>query len=154
MEALVNLAKRAVSLDENRLLNQILSRPDIQQRIITMNRVDQLYNRGIDSEGDVLRSDFAQGIQVYADYTIFLKEIKDQKTDVVTLSDTGDFYNSFHVRINLKDFEIVADDVKADDLVATWGPVLGLTEENMQRLIDILREDLIPVIKMYLLNAA
>ena len=56
---------------------------------------------------------------------------------------------SFRIKLNKDSFEIIADTNKGDtDLLQEWGrDILGLTDENLQRLIDKIRTELREVIR-------
>jgi hypothetical protein len=75
---------------------------DVQDEIIRINTEDQLEEEGIDSLGRKLGD--------YAPSTIAYKRRKGQRYDHVTLKDTGDFYNSFNVKVNVNEIIIDADD--------------------------------------------
>jgi len=64
-----------------------------------------------------------------------------------TLKDTGEFYESFRV-INVSQSGLIidADDEKEDKRLSEYGAILGLNDENMARLRDII----IPTIRKYL----
>jgi len=127
-------------------VNRILSRKDVRQFIISMNTNEQLFDDGINSLGVKLEDVRGDG---YTDLTISIKESKGQPTDRVTLKDTGAFYESFRIKLNKDSFEIIADTNKGDtDLLQEWGrDILGLTDENLQRLIDKIRTELREVIR-------
>lgn len=156
MEALLKLAKRAQNLDINKILNLILSDPQVQKEILDLNFQDQLYKQGVDAYGAVLRSHFAHHGHFYADYTILVKERfrnPPQPTDRVTLKDSGHMYSTGKVRLNKEDFEITADTVKEGvRLEDVWGPILGLTEESISVVIDIVKEFIAPIVIRQLLN--
>ncbi len=126
------------------IVRRILSRKDVQDFIIKMNTEDQLFDKGIDSLGVKLDS-IGGG---YTAFTLSIKSEKGQPTDRVTLKDTGEFYESFRIRLGADFFVIEANTIKdQDDLTARWGKdILGLTEESTQKLIDKLKTELIEVI--------
>jgi hypothetical protein len=99
--------------------------------ILTMNADDQLYDEGINRVG--------VSIEDYAPYTmrtLAIKTEKGQPTDRVTLRDTGAFEQSFFIEFRADEFEIKASDFKAEKLVVKYGKqIMGLTDENVQRLI-------------------
>lgn len=99
--------------------------------IIDMNANRQLYQQGVNSEGEDIMS--------YAPYrtrTIRIKLTKGQPTDRVTLRDTGDFHTSFEVTADDTEFRIDATDWKTKDLVDKYGKeILGLTDEHINELI-------------------
>ncbi len=129
----------------DRIVNLILSRPDVQQFIIKMNTDDQLFKDGINNLGVTLESIGGS----YTSFTISEKTRKGQPTDRITLKDTGDFYSSFRIELGSDFFEITANTIKdGTDLRSRWGDeILGLTDENLQRLIDKLRNEIEIVVR-------
>ena len=79
-----------------------------------------------------------------------------QRYDNVTLNDTGEFYDSFRVVRVGTSIKITAETMKEDnDLIQVWGKdILGLTDENLQKVIDAARIFLIPRIKEKILRQA
>jgi len=61
----------------------------------------------------------------YSPYTVMLKKEKGQRTDHITLLDTGAFYDSFKIFLNRDNFIINADDEKVNER----GEVISLTEK-------------------------
>lgn len=123
--------------------------------VLDINTQDQLFEKGIDSDGKKLRSAFGRFGEVYAPFTIHYKEAMGQPADRVTLKDEGDFYQSFRVVLTSnQDIEITANTMKeSGDLVETWGPVLGLTDENLDKVIQYAKEYVVlPFIRNHLLN--
>lgn len=99
---------------------------DAQEEVIRLNTEDQLYDEGIDALDRTLGA--------YSPVTVAIKRSKGQRTDHVTLKDTGAFYDSFQVKVDRKGFEIIADDTGGYDvaLTQTWGnDIIGLTKENV-----------------------
>lgn len=98
---------------------------EMKRKIIYLNTIEQLYNKGEDSEGLDL-------YPFYSKNTILYKQEKGQPYDRVTLKDTGAFYKSFTVTVANDYFEIDADPVKEENnLFSIYGEdVLGLTEES------------------------
>jgi len=111
---------------------------EVQDEIIRMNTQDQLFEQGIDSLGRSLGD--------YSPFTIQIKKSKRQRVDHITLYNEGDFYNSFTVTVNEQYFEIDADDSSKYDvpLFEVYGvDVLGLTEESMKYLKEMIIENYI-----------
>lgn len=74
----------------------------------------------------------------YAPLTIEIKKQKGQRTDIVNLTDTEDFINSFYIEIGNESFEIKANDWKTEELKEKYGEeILGLNEENIHDVIWI-----------------
>ena len=126
------------------IVNRILSRPDIQEFIINFNQL-QLGQQGINSLGVTLES-IGGG---YSTFTIGEKQAKGQRTDIVTLLDTGEFYESMRVELSPDYFQIEADTMKDGvNLEDRWSAdILGLTDKNLQTLIDVLRNEITEVIR-------
>ena len=107
---------------------------DNERVIIDLNTEDQLFQKGIDSKGNVLPGP-------YAPFTIEIKRAKGQPTDRITLKDEGDFHGSFFVDAGSFPIRIDASDSKRNKLVAEWGEdIFGLTPESMTEL----RKDVLP----------
>jgi hypothetical protein len=63
-----------------------------------------------------------------------------QPTNRVTLKDTGDFHDSFFARFVGKNIAIGATDEKAEKLEDRYGKAIyGLTDDNLQEVIDMVR---------------
>lgn len=143
-------------LDINKLINKILKDRKFQEYILDLNRVDQLF-QGIDSKGKELDG--------YAPYTEVLnagvrftykgeRRSKSAGTPIF-LYDTGEFYGSFVINIGGDYFEIDADPIKVNeetgevtDLFLNFGvDILGLTDDNLQILINVLTEKITEAIR-------
>lgn len=120
---------------------------DVQEEMIRINTEDQLEEEGIDSLGRKLGD--------YAPSTIAYKRRKGQRYDHVTLKDEGDFYNSFNIKVNVNEIIIDADDSSKYNkpLFEVWGvDVLGLTDENMTYIKEMILENYIKFVLNELLS--
>jgi hypothetical protein len=147
MEALKNLALRVKNLSVLDLVHELSETPEFTDLIIDLNTKNQLYDKGIDSEGRSLGDYSANTIEGPNQYQG--KKQKGQRYDHITLNDTGAFYESFKVFLDSNsDFEITADTLKdTTDLIEEYGEnILGLTEESL----GILREKAKEIIINYL----
>lgn len=109
---------------------------EVKEEIIRLNTEDQLEEEGIDS--------LNRSLGDYSPFTVNIKRAKGQRTDHITLKDTGAFYNSFVVKADRTGFTIIADDTSIYDvpLTLTFGQdILGLTDENTRFLHDFLLEN-------------
>lgn len=141
-----NLLDKVASLDPDKIWLFSVDK-DVQDEIIRINTEDQLEEFGIDSKGRQLGS--------YAQTTISYKRQKGQRYDHVTLKDTGKFYNSFNIRVNVNEIVLDADDSTYYDvpLFDVWGvDVLGLTDENMEYIKKMILENYIQYIYNELLR--
>lgn len=130
-----------IALDETAIINSILLDKGFQRFIISLNQNEQLFDEGIDALGKSLGE--------YSDFTKELKKADGQRFDHITLLDTGDFYKSFKIKVENGGFLIEADPQKEDsNLFDDFGKdILGLTDENLQIVIDAIREKILPIIK-------
>ncbi len=142
----------AIALDENKIINQILSNKSFQEFIIDLNTEGQLFDKGINSLG-VKLSDIGG---LYSPVTIELSKAKGRpkkSASSINLFDTGDYYKSFKIVLFNDSFDIVSDPIKDDsNLFDDWGKEIeGLTEENLQKVIDAIRSKIIPIIRARIL---
>lgn len=121
-------------------MKTLLRSPGYKAKIIQL--ILEQHDQGIDGNNEKLKSAKANFSNAYSDYTIFLKEQKGQPTDRVTLKDKGTFYASHNVLLDGEDFLITAQTLKEDnDLIEVWGEdILMLTDENLNKIIDITRD--------------
>ena len=102
--------------------------------IIDLN-VDQL-NKGVNSLGQPIEPE-------YRPFTVRIKKEKGQPFNRVTLKDEGDFHDSFFLVINPTSIAIYATDEKTAKLERKYGKeIFGLTDENLQEIIDLLKPEL------------
>ena len=109
--------------------------------IIDLNTQDQLYRRGIGSDGESLGQ--------YSNPYKKLKKALNQPSDRVTLRLEGDFYKSFEVIIGKEQFRINATDRKTKWLVNRYGEkIFGLTKDNVSLFREIvIRPELLKEIR-------
>lgn len=142
LEGVKNILKRARSLNHDHAWRFVIDE-QVQDEIVRLNTIDQLYDKGIDSLGDSLGD--------YSPFTVRVKVYKGQKTSNITLKDTGEFYDSFDVTVYKDGFTISADAQKEDsNLVEEFGiDILGLTDGSIDKLI---REYILDNYKYYILD--
>jgi len=146
MQALLQLISNVKNLQPTDCMGEFFSM-SVSHRIyvLDLNRLGQLYYKGVDSRGLLLGH--------YAAYTLRVKE--DPMLAHVTLKETGDFYNSFQLKTHKNYIEIEADTMKGStDLMDEWGEnILGLTEESQEMLSDyMIRNNFKDVIQQKILN--
>ena len=125
----------------DRILFEVWSNSKVQIYVEQLNtegqNTSQLYNQGVNSLGVSLGE--------YSPFTINEKlngdGLGDRRVDHITLKDMGDFYESVIMKPFIKGFNIDADAQKDDDnLFDIYGKdILGLTDENLQLLIEFIR---------------
>ncbi len=150
-----------MQLSSNKILKEVFDNKLLQAQILDANTQDQMYERGVDAEGDPLGE--------YGAYTGFYKTFiagglgNDTRSDHITLKDTGEFYRSFKLK-NYKDgFIIYANTIKIskgksyiskitgkrvtptfrDDLLDRWPDIIGLDEKNRSELKEEIKPDII-----------
>jgi len=140
LEGLIKRFNNVINLDQDAIISNILRDAEFQRFIIDLNTEEQLFEQGIDSLGASLGD--------YTDFTKTVKSIKGQRIDHITLEDTGEFHKSFAIKVQNGGFLITADGQKEDtNLLEEYGKeILGLTDENLQIVIDAIKEKLIPII--------
>ena len=134
LTAFRNLFGNIAKLDSDKLFKKVLTNDKgLQQDILDLNRIDQLYDKGIRADETSLGR--------YSKLTKEIKISKDQVSDHVTLKDTGEFYGSFRIKAEATDVIITADTIKPDvDLAEKYGDnILGLTQESKARMIGWLK---------------
>tara|TARA_R110001632_G_scaffold231761_1_gene370968 strand:+ start:160 stop:603 length:444 start_codon:yes stop_codon:yes gene_type:complete len=131
-----------LKIDPISIIRQILSDRAILNWIEEANRKQLLTGK---NSFDVKLSDIGGG---YSDLTLQLNPNKQR--DVVNLLDTSEFYASITATVDSSLLEIDADPIKTDDngkdtnLYDRWGEdIIGLNEENLQELIETLKDKLI-----------
>ena len=128
------------NLNPNALMKHLFQQTSFRKLIIDLNTEEQLYSQGVDSKGVQLGE--------YSIYTKGLKQNKGQRTDHITLKDTGEFYKSFSIRLEGSSFRIIADGQKEDtNLFKEYGiDILGLTQDSMSVVVTAA----VPIIQKYI----
>lgn len=128
----------AAKIDFKDIIQQTVKQ--FKSEIIKLNQ-DQLEQEGVDSKGKKLPP--------YAASTVRIKKRKGQRTDHMTLKDTGAFYEGFYLLAFHEFWEQGSRDSKAGKLEGKWshtydegtvvsggyGDIFGITEENLNKLM-------------------
>jgi len=97
--------------------------------IIQYNANEQMYNKGQDSKGSIIRP-------AYKPMTVRIKKQKGQPTNRVTLRDTGRFHKTLIVTPKEDYVEITSDVPYAKYLFKKYGSdVLGIQEELLKEFV-------------------
>ena len=135
MELLLEEIQKLLNLDMNKIFFEVFSDPMLQEEIIYKIQYEQLFKEGVTEENVVLG--------YYSPYTQSLNPEKRAGTHY-TLLDTGAFYESMHITVSDTYFLIDADGQKEDknlfEVYNERGNLLGLTETNMEWLIERIQE--------------
>lgn len=108
---------------------------DIKRMIIEMIQKDQLFERGVDGNNEVI------GFYSYA--TEIASKGKKQQGTHYTLFDTGEFYKSMFIVVLSDALLIKADTNKFDDQVWFSNDIIGLNDESMIKFVSKLRQSYI-----------
>ena len=154
MNALKRLLQNTINLEVPKILVKVYKDSTVQDFIIDLNRIDQLFKKGEDSLGSEL-----------GQYGAFTESInqgeifgfggdsgtkKKVEGENIFLLDEGDFYRSFKVKI-AKDgsFQIDANDIKDDvKLTEQYGKeILGLSAESKTKLACEILPEIIEVVR-------
>jgi len=131
-------------IDINILIADILKGGRYEQFIIEANQ-SQLADYGQDVKGRDIKTFKARGGQVYADYTIKKKQKIGQPTDHVTAFSSGKLYDSFITKAQKTFAEVTANKKSLAQFfenVDKSFDILGLNEENTDKLAAMLQVDL------------
>ena len=94
-----------------------------KDKILDINREMQLFEKGINSDGEMLKP--------YAPKTIKIKRSKGEVYNRRTLLDTGDFYRGFDLMNRNNTITIFSRDSKSSELQDDNGSnIFGITKEN------------------------
>ena len=128
---IINKYKR---LNFVKIITKILNSSRVKKYIIFLEQ-ERLFTTGKDSEGESLGS--------YAPFTVVIKQEKGQRTDHITLLDTGAFYKSFTFHATGTELIFDANPIKTDEsgeesnLFNDFGiDILGLNDEDSEKLIE------------------
>lgn len=121
---LLQLSERWSKIDFIDLAGDVLN--DMSDYIAELNR-NQMESKGIRADGTDIDP-------LYTELTDFIKTRKGQRTDHVTLKDSGSFHNSISADIYGTELILDASDSKTSDLIDKYGEVLGLTDESIMLL--------------------
>lgn len=126
------LARNVLKLNADAATKQVISNKAIQLEAVRLNTEEQLYQRGVDVQGNKMRSDYARFGRFYANSTIAIKNEKNQPTDRVTLRDTGAMYRTEKPFINGNELWL---DMETYDLVERFGQFVGLDTISKNKLV-------------------
>lgn len=135
-EQLKRLANNTINLNVNELSVSVFKLTDVQRFIIRLNRVEQLYNEGLDSNDKVIGTySYTTALLAGEETYIFNGLVSTKKVgEPYTLFESGEFYESFKVRIESDGFVITANTKKEDRDLMEFGPILGLTKQSKHEL--------------------
>jgi hypothetical protein len=107
----------------------------VTKEVIRMIQQDQLKRSGVDSENIV--------IGYYSQATEALTFGMKRAGDPYTLEDTGEFFRSMYVKVLMDSIIIDGDYAKMQDQDWWRNEILGLTDENLDKYTDKIKEGFI-----------
>jgi hypothetical protein len=108
---------------------------EIQKTILDYIRNDQLFDEGIDANEDI--------IGTYSYLTEVMTNGRKRMGDPYTLKDTGEFYRSMFIKVLKDSILIDANFTKMEDQNWWSIDILGLTEENLEKYAEKIKENFI-----------
>lgn len=117
---------------------------DVKDEIIRLNTQEQMFDQGIDKDGNTL-----------GDYSDVSVQIYGKPAGHIRLKDTGHFYDSFKIILDATGLTITADDTSIYDqpLTQIWGnEIIGLTIENLRSLKEWVLPNYLIYVKEQLLQ--
>lgn len=116
-----------------------------KERILDLNRENQLFDFGIDNNGRKL-------FPSYSPFTVSAKRLFQLPYNRVTLFQTGAFYDAFDFRNANNKITIFSRDSKSSDLQDKYGSaIFGLTNDNQKKLnSEIIKPELLTFINKYI----
>lgn len=153
LEPLFNIANNAKTLNINEILVDVYSSDLLDEYILDLNRINQLFVNGENTEGNIIGFYSARTDLITRGETFNFKGLSSTKKqgETFTLYDTGKFYKSFRIKINSNGFTILADDSLADggSLTDKYGSdIIGLSDESKTELA----QKLVPYVREYVRN--
>jgi hypothetical protein len=146
---LKKLCDNVKNLTSDKILIQVYADKKVQNFIVDLNRIDQLFETGTDANDEFL------GYYSEATELLFGGRDRNKTTaDHITLKDTGAFYKSFFVRIYKDGFTIVANSIKDEtDLTEVYGKdIIGLSEKSIHELYKEIKPSIIKFINAAILK--
>lgn len=144
---------KALSLTEkNSIFAKIIAEKEVKDLILELNRVEQLFKKGVDDTDTVIGfySAFTQQINDGKTFS-FQGQTKVKKADQpIILFDSGTFYNSFKVKVYKDGFTINANDDKGGGVLLTkkFGQdILGLTQKSKNVLTKTIKTKMVAQVR-------
>ena len=146
MNNLLQITRNAQKIQGAKILVSIYLEQDVQQFILDLNRYAQLFNEGVNIKDEP--------IGFYSKATEQITGGRKKAGSPYTLKDTGDFYSTFGIKLNVEgDVWIVADTIKDEDnLLDIDKDILGLTVNSTNELIKKITPLFIQGVKEQLLQ--
>jgi len=144
---LSDLVNKAKTLRKGRVLAYSFKTKAIQDYVLILNTDEQLFNQGVDRNGEIVGRYAKKTERIYAGQ-FFGGKAKIAGEPYFFL-DTGDLFDSFSVVVNETSITIIATDVaKLADVMESPDLLVGLTDESKRELI----KEALPIIRDYIIK--
>lgn len=153
-DPLIKLIDNVKNADADELSISVFVIPEIKLFIIKLNLVDQLYTEGVDVKDRVIGTySYLTALSKGEDHFIYNGLVSVKKYgEPYTLYDTGEFYESFKVKVEGDGFIIEANTVKEDKDLGSLGEILGLNTQSKNELSEKMLPFLQKALRQYLLS--
>jgi len=142
MEVLQDLLRKLKSIPTKEFVAEIVQE---NKHILEDLNAEQLES-GIDSNGNIITPG-------YSALTKAIKAAKGQPIDRVTAKDTGDYHSAIRVQAESNGFKMGNGDWKARKLSDRYGPLMGLTAENITGFShDVVKEEMTEKVRNYIVR--
>lgn len=150
-EKLIQIANNVNSLQSHKVAVNVFGINEIQRFIIDLNRIDQLFKKGVDSDGKPIGY-YSEVTDIFTQGETFTFEgysSTKRAGNHYTLLDTAYFYKSFQVILTERGFIIEADDQKEGEyLTDKYGlEILGLSENSKYKLARHIIDEVISLVR-------
>jgi len=151
MSVFLDKSKKIKNVDVNKALRIVLGKSKVIDFALDLNRKDQLFISGEDSQGVKLGkyTKFTQSENFGETFTY--KGVSKQKIqgETYTLFDTGSWYDSFKLIVNKDNFDIIANPVIEDtNVFERFGEnIVGLTDKSIVKLTNFIKDNVISEIQ-------
>lgn len=143
------LSDKLTAFNVNNTIREILDTNKYKTLIPEMIK-DRLNKSGLYSTGKQIVTYAANGSDVYAPYTIVLKQFVGQSSNKVTLNDTGAFHQSFALKPRADNFIIDYNEDKPDGVISDnvdLTDVFNLSASELKELRVTITPDFITAFK-------
>lgn len=147
-DRLTDVLHNIINLSENEITVSVFHVPEVKQFIVRLNRVEQLYEQGLDANDKIIGTYSYTTASEAGENTYIFNGIVSHKNygEPYTLFDSGEFYESFRVIVGTDGFVITANTAKPDGDLTQFGEILGITPESKdelsEKMVPFLRESL------------
>lgn len=127
----------------------LMRRKDVREWLIEANKAN--LQKGLRPDNTYIEK-VPKGKQKNERYewkTILKKAANGQPYDIVTLYDEGAFYAGLSVRANAGVLEIYDTDEKTQQLLAQWGDVLGISQQQLEEFFEWIYPKFVDFVSTY-----